>query len=136
MGDLGSILGLGRSPGEGNLPWNFSRTEEPDRLQSMGSQRVGHNGATFTFFHANTQWFGPYDYVTDRSKFPELFSGVRSRSALLAWTRILGFRSSMRAENIYRACWKEEPKTAFLKKVSRTKAQCQMRNWRIKLGQK
>ena len=49
-GDLGSILGSGRSPGEGNgnplhtlarkIPW----TEEPGGLHSMGSQRVGHNG--------------------------------------------------------------------------------------------
>ena len=45
-GDLGSIPGLGRSPGGGHgnplqcscgeSPW----TEEPDGLQSMGSQRV------------------------------------------------------------------------------------------------
>ena len=50
-GDLGSIPGLGRSPGEGNgnplqysclkNPW----TEEPGGLQSMGSQ-VGHDSAT------------------------------------------------------------------------------------------
>ena len=47
-GDLGSIPGLGRSPGEGNgtpvilagdSPW----TEEPGGLQTMGSQRVGHD---------------------------------------------------------------------------------------------
>ena len=39
--DQGSIPGLGRSPGEGNgkVPW----TGEPGRLQSMGSQSVGHN---------------------------------------------------------------------------------------------
>ena len=47
VGDPGSIPGSGRSPGEGNgnplqyscleIPW----TEEPGRLQSMGSQRVG-----------------------------------------------------------------------------------------------
>ena len=48
-GDPGSILGLGRSPGEGNghhstiLAWRIPWTEEPDGLQSMGSQRVGHN---------------------------------------------------------------------------------------------
>ena len=51
--ELGSISGSGRSPGEGNgnplqhshlkkCPW----TEEPGRLQSMGSQRVRHNLAT------------------------------------------------------------------------------------------
>ena len=47
-GDLGSIPGLGRSPGKGNgnplqlaqrIPW----TEEPGRLQPMESQRVRHN---------------------------------------------------------------------------------------------
>ena len=48
-GDVGSIPGSGRSPGGGkgnpllysslNIPW----TEEPVGLQSMGSQRVGHN---------------------------------------------------------------------------------------------
>ena len=52
-GYLGSIPGLGRPPGGGcgnplqyscleNSPW----TEEPGRLQSMGSQRVGHNWET------------------------------------------------------------------------------------------
>ena len=48
-GDQGLIPGSGRSPGEGNgnplqypclrIPWR----EEPGRLQSMGSQRVGHD---------------------------------------------------------------------------------------------
>ena len=44
VGDLGSILGLGRSPGEGNntqssiLAWTIAWT-----IQSMGSQRVGHD---------------------------------------------------------------------------------------------
>ena len=47
-GDMGSIPGLGRSPGIGNgnfsiLPWKMPLTEEHGGLQSMGSQRVGHN---------------------------------------------------------------------------------------------
>ena len=48
-GDLGSIPGLGRSPGEENgNPLQYSclenlMEEEPGRLQSMGSQRVGHD---------------------------------------------------------------------------------------------
>ena len=43
-GDLGLIPGSGRSPGEGNgnppsiLAWRIPWTEEPARLQSMGSQ--------------------------------------------------------------------------------------------------
>ena len=49
VGDLGSIPGLGRSPGEEmaihsrTIAWKILWTEEPGRLQSMGSQRVGHD---------------------------------------------------------------------------------------------
>ena len=48
-GDPGSIPGLGRSSGEGNgNPLQYScpeipSAEEPGGLQSMGSQRVGHD---------------------------------------------------------------------------------------------
>ena len=51
-GDTGSVLGSGRSLEEGMathssiLAWRISWTEEAGRLQSMGSQRVGHNLAT------------------------------------------------------------------------------------------
>ena len=47
--DAGSIPGSGRSPGGGNgnlLQYSCLEnpmTEEPGRLQSMGSQRVVHN---------------------------------------------------------------------------------------------
>ena len=45
-GDLGSIPGLRGSPGEGKgYPLQYSGLEN-----SMGLQRVGYNGATFTFF--------------------------------------------------------------------------------------
>ena len=47
-GDLGLILELGRSPGEGNgypLQYSYleSSTEEPGRLQSMGLQNVNYD---------------------------------------------------------------------------------------------
>ena len=48
-GDTGLIPGQGRSPGEENdyppriLAWRTPWTEEPGRLQSMGSQRVQHD---------------------------------------------------------------------------------------------
>ena len=47
VGDLSSIPGLGRYSGEGNethysiLAWKIPWVEEPGRLRSMGSQRVG-----------------------------------------------------------------------------------------------
>ena len=52
IGDVrnaGSIPGSGRSPGEGNgnplhiLAWEVPWTEEPGRLQSIASQRVGYD---------------------------------------------------------------------------------------------
>ena len=58
MGDMGSIPGLGRSPGEGHgthssiLVWRIPWTEESGGLQSMGSQRGRHDWATFTFTHS------------------------------------------------------------------------------------
>ena len=48
-GDPGSIPRSGRSPIEGNgyhssvLAWRIPWTEEPGRLQSMGSQKGGHD---------------------------------------------------------------------------------------------
>ena len=48
VGDLGSIPGLGRSPGEGKgYPLQYSGLE--NSMDCMGSQIVGHNSATFTF---------------------------------------------------------------------------------------
>ena len=47
--DAGSIPGLGKSLEEGmatypsTLAWRIPRTEEPDGLQTIGSQRVGHD---------------------------------------------------------------------------------------------
>ena len=48
--DMGPILELGGSPGEGQwqptpvfLPGESPWTEDPGRLQSMGLQRVGHD---------------------------------------------------------------------------------------------
>ena len=43
------------APHSSTLAWKIPWTEEPGRLQSMGSLRVRHDGATFTFtfhFHA------------------------------------------------------------------------------------
>ena len=43
--DESLISGSGRSPGgeHGILVWRIPGTEEPGGLQSMGSQRVGHD---------------------------------------------------------------------------------------------
>ena len=48
------------APYSGTLAWKILWTEEPGRLQSMGSRRVGHDWATslslFTFMHWRRKW--------------------------------------------------------------------------------
>ena len=48
------------APHSSTLAWNIPWTEEPGRLQSMGSLRVGHHWATslslFTFMHWRRKW--------------------------------------------------------------------------------
>ena len=48
------------APHSSTLAWKIPWTEEPGRLQSMGSLRVGHNWATslslFTFTHWRRKW--------------------------------------------------------------------------------
>ena len=51
-GDKDSVPGLGKSPGEGN--------GNPLQVQSMESQRVGHNlSELITHMHTKNIWFGP-----------------------------------------------------------------------------
>ena len=57
-GDTGLTPGSGRSPVEGKathssiLAWEIPRTEEPGRLQSMGSQRARYNWSNLACMHA------------------------------------------------------------------------------------
>ena len=48
------------APHSSTLAWKIPWTEEPGALQSMGSQRVGHDWATslslFTFMHWRRKW--------------------------------------------------------------------------------
>ena len=43
------------APHSSTLAWKIPWTEEPGRLQSMGSLRVGHD-FTFTFTHWRRKW--------------------------------------------------------------------------------
>ena len=48
------------APHSNTLAWKIPWTEEPGRLQSMGSLRVGHDSVTslsvFTFIHGRRKW--------------------------------------------------------------------------------
>ena len=41
--DLGHLMEKAMATHSSTLAWKIPRTEEPDKLQSMGSQRVGHH---------------------------------------------------------------------------------------------
>src|SRR5574341_846730 len=55
-----SLQAVGMAPHSSTLAWKIPWTEEPGRLQSMGSLRLGHDRATslstFTFRHWRRKW--------------------------------------------------------------------------------
>ena len=57
---LPPVLEKAMAPHSSTLAWKIPWTEEPGRLQSMGSLRVGHDWATslslFTFMHWRRKW--------------------------------------------------------------------------------
>ena len=57
---ISSYLEKAMAPHSSTLAWKIPRMEEPGRLQSMGSLRVGHNWVTslslFTFMHWRRKW--------------------------------------------------------------------------------
>ena len=97
-GDPGSIPGSGRSPGEGNgnplhtLTWKIPWMEEPGGLQSMRSQRVGHDWATSlslyplrTEFDSKTSW---YIWKRHRAYYGHIFGKVNGCAYHIRWNHI------------------------------------------------
>ena len=102
VGDLGSIPGLGRCPGEGNgnpssiLAWKIPWMEGPGRPQSAGSQRLGHNWATSLWQNLYLHYYYFCYNCDDRSiKNFEFLSKILEAS----WTHTLyNFSSSLKVE--------------------------------------
>ena len=63
------------------LAWKIPWTEEPGRLQSMGSRRVRHNLATslslFTFIHCRRKWQPTPVFLPGESQGRESLVGCR-----------------------------------------------------------
>ena len=72
------------APHSSTLAWKIPWTEEPGRLQSMGSLRVGHDWATslslFTFMHWRRKW----------QPTPVFLPGESQRRGSLAGCRLWG----------------------------------------------
>ena len=81
---MGSIPKLGRSPGGGNgNPLQYScleipQPEEPGGLQSMGSQRVGHNWAWASVVYISQNWFSQNTIKSSQNYFYMLLKYISS----------------------------------------------------------
>ena len=76
VGNLGSIPGLGRSPGEGNgYPLQYSGLKNSINCIVHGWQRVGHNWVTFTFTSFKSTrlliWVFPVNFINDQWPYPK-----------------------------------------------------------------
>ena len=69
------------APHSSTLAWKIPWMEEPGRLQSMGSLRVGHDGATslslFTFMHWRRKWQPTPVFLPGESQGQESLVGCR-----------------------------------------------------------
>ena len=99
------------APYSSTLAWKIPWTEEPGRLQSMGSQRVRHDWATslslFTFMHWRRKWqptpvFLPGESRERRAWWAAVY-GVTQSQARLKW-----LSSSSMALNLD-VPWLQEP---------------------------
>ena len=71
------------APHSSTLAWKIPRMEEPGRLQSIGSQRVGHDRATslsiFTFMHWRRKWHPTPVFLPGESQGRGSLMGCRLR---------------------------------------------------------
>ena len=95
------------APHSSTLAWKTPWTEEPGRLQSIGSLRVGHNWATsfslFTFMHWRRKWqptrvFLPGEFQGRGRLVAAVYGVTQSRT----WLKRLSSSSS----------WADDPQTA------------------------
>ena len=93
------LLEKGMATHSSILAWRISWTEEPGSLQSMGSQRVGHNWATNTHAHTHTHTHthtlthSLTHTVTSVSIFPSWGSIKPSRSPLNHQSSLVTFET-------------------------------------------
>ena len=74
--ELSFIKGIKMATHSRTIAWKIPWTEEPGRLQSMGSQRVGHDWATSLF------WFISWRYFWLWFHFVSLFLSILKRCVI------------------------------------------------------
>ena len=92
------------APHSSTLAWKIPRMEEPGRLQSMGSLRVGHDSATslslFTLLHWRRKW----------QPTPVFLPGESQRQGSLVGGCLWGLTESDTTE----VTWQQHPKQCIL----------------------
>ena len=77
------------APHSSTLAWKTPWIEEPGRLQSMGSLRVGHDWETslslFTFMHWRRKWQPTPVFLPGKSHGRALEKEMATHSSVLAW---------------------------------------------------
>ena len=95
------------APLSSTVAWKIPWTEEPGRLQSMGSRRVGHDRATslslFTFMHWRRQWQPTPVFLTGESHGQASLAGYRPQGLRVGrdWVTVLPLSA---ASTLYCAC--------------------------------
>ena len=96
------------APHSSTLAWKIPWTEEPGRLQSMGSLRVGHDWATwlslFTFMHWRRKWQPTPVFLPGESRdggaWWAAVYGVEQGRTQLKWLSSSSSRVSKRKDSI------------------------------------
>ena len=89
------------APHSSTLAWKIPWTEEPGRLHSMGSLRVGHDWETsvslFTFMHWRRKWQPTPVFLPGESQrqWAPVYGVTQS------WTRLKWLSSSMLLQNLF-----------------------------------
>ena len=124
VGDLGSIPGLGRSPGQGHgNPLRYSCLEDSHGQRSlaglsMGSQRVGHNWVTkHNTVSPNRKQTDALNLKQNSSSLPDLFPCF---CLCLLWFRSLFKKSFLGCHHlIYWVTWSKERPNYLVKSKAR-----------------
>ena len=105
------------APHSSTLAWKIPWTEEPGRLQSMGSLRIRHDWATslslFTFMHRRRKWQPlQYSCLENPRDGGAWWAAVYGIAQSWTWLKRLSSSSSQRhSEGSNKSCVHQDPRT-------------------------
>ena len=104
------------APHSSTLAWKIPWMEEPGRLQSMGSLRVGHDWATslllFTFIHWRRKWQPTPVFLNGESQGQRSLLGCHPWDVVQSRTRLMRLSSSSSSSCIGLPRWQSSKESA------------------------